>query len=177
MLQEQETDIMEELRQILLYTAGYRDAHTDKRLTPEQFYGSLPKDAVTVDIRSHPYSPFATAYTGSGVERAVEQWKPGEKRFYHVRELGNLHRDASGNRISPPQYVDEAAGFARLEALLREHGSATIFCACSYATHDSTIHRCHRFFVADTLAARMPELTVIHIEAERKGEGVNQEEG
>jgi hypothetical protein len=162
-LQGQETCIMAELRQIILYTVGYRDAHTDKRLTPEEFYGSLPEEAVTVDIRSHPYSPFAPAYTGSGVARAVEQWKPGVTRFYHVRELGNLHRDASGKRISPPEYVDAEAGFARLEAILREHGSAVIFCACSYATHDSTTHRCHRFFVADALAVRMPELRVIHL--------------
>ena len=152
--------------QRILYTAGYRDAETDKRIPPEEFYGSLPIEAVTVDIRSHPYSPFAPDYTGSGVGRAVEQWKPGEKRFYHVRELGNTHRDSSGKRNSPPKYVDEEAGFARLEAILHEHGQALIFCACSYATHNSATHRCHRFFVADTIAARIPGLSVIHVEAE-----------
>jgi hypothetical protein len=153
-----------ETESIILYTAGYRDAQSDRRLSPEQFYGSLPPEAVTVDIRSHPYSPFAPAYTGSGVGEAVEQWKPGEKHFYHVRELGNTHRDETGKRQSPPVYVDEATGLARLEAILREHGSATIFCACSYATHDSKTHRCHRFYVAETMAARMPELRVIHVE-------------
>ena len=150
--------------QIVLYTAGYRDAVTDRRLAPEEFYASLPPEAVTVDIRSHPYSPFAPAYTGSGVQRAVEQWKPGEKTFYHLRELGNTRKDASGKRLSPPIYVDAEAGFERLEAILRKHGSATIFCACSYATHDSGIHRCHRFFVADSMAARLPEMQIIHLE-------------
>ncbi|MCW3051081.1 MAG: hypothetical protein JWN14_251 [Chthonomonadales bacterium] len=153
---------------IVLYTAGYRDAHTDRRLPPEVFYEALPPEAVTIDIRSHPYSPFAPDYTGSGVQRAVERWKAGEKTFYHLRELGNTRREASGKRLSPPVYVDAEAGFARLEAILREHGSATIFCACSYATHDSAEHRCHRFFVADTIAARMPELRVIHLEAQEQ---------
>ena len=153
---------------IVLYTVGYRDAQTDRRLPPEEFYTSLPPEAVTVDIRSHPYSPFAPDYTGSGVKRAVEQWKPGEKTFYHLRELGNTRREASGKRLSPPVYVDAEAGFARLEAILREHGSATIFCACSYATHNSAEHRCHRFFVADTIAARMPELRVNHLESQEQ---------
>jgi len=154
--------------QMVLYTAGYRDAQTDRRLPPEDFYESLPPEAVTIDVRSHPYSPFAPDYTGSGVQRAVERWKPGEKTFYHLRELGNTRREASGKRLSPPAYVDAEIGFARLEAILREHGSATIFCACSYATHDSTEHRCHRFFVADTMARRMPELRVIHLEAQEQ---------
>ena len=152
---------------ITLYTTGYRDADTDRRLPPEQFYASLP-EAAAVDIRSTPYSPFAPDYTGSGVQRAVERWKPGEKTFYHLRELGNTRREASGRRLSPPAYVDAETGFARLEAILREHGSATIFCACSYATHDSAMHRCHRFFVADTMAALMPELQVIHLEAQER---------
>ena len=141
---------------------------TDRRLPPEVFYESLPPEAATVDIRSHPYSPFAPDYTGSGVQRAVARWKLGEKTFYHVRELGNTHKDASGKRLSPPIYLDADVGFARLEAILREHGCATIFCACSYATLDSGIHRCHRFFVADTIAARMPELQVIHLEAQEE---------
>lgn len=158
------TDMKVKTTPLTLYTTGYRDAHTDRRLAPEQFYGSLPPEAVVVDIRSHPYSPFAPAYTGSGVGEAVETWKPGNKRFYHVRELGNTHRDESGKRQSPPVYVDEEAGFDRLEAILREYGSATIFCACSYATHDSETHRCHRFFVADTMAENLPDLRVIHIE-------------
>ena len=149
---------------IILYTAGYRDAGTDRRLPPEQFYGSLPPNAVTVDIRSHPYSPFAPGYTGGGVRLAVERWKPGDKTFHHVRELGNTHRDATGKRMSPPEYVDAEAGFARLESILRDHGSATIFCACSHATQSSDTHRCHRFFVADTIAARIPELRVLHVE-------------
>ena len=55
------------------YAAGYRDAETAKRLPPEAFYGMLPPEAVTVDIRSHPYSPFAPAYIGSGVEVAVQR--------------------------------------------------------------------------------------------------------
>lgn len=131
--------------QIVLYTAGYRDAVTDRRLPPEEFYESLPPEAVVVDIRSHPYSPFAPDYTGSGVRLAVERWKPGEKVFYHVRELGNTRREASGKRLSPPIYLDAETGFARLETILRTHGSAVIFCACSYATHNSAAHRCHRF--------------------------------
>jgi hypothetical protein len=150
--------------QSILYTVGYRDAVTDTRLPPEQFYGSLPADAVTVDIRSHPYSPFAPDYTRGGVPLAVARWKPGDKTFYHVRELGNVHRDSTGKRISPPEYVDAAAGFARLEELLREHRRVVILCACSYATHDSDTHRCHRFFVADAMAKRMPELRVVHVE-------------
>lgn len=155
-----------EFNQFVLYTTGYRDALTDKRLPPEEFYGLLPPEAVTVDIRSHPYSPFAPDYTRNGVEAAVARWKPGDKTFYHVRELGNTHKDSSGKRISPPKYVDAEAGFARLESILREHGSAVIFCACSYASHDSASHRCHRFFVADTMLALMPELRVVHVESE-----------
>ncbi len=149
---------------IILYTAGYRDAVTDKRLVPEDFYSSLPPDAATIDLRSHPYSPFAPDYTAAGVSAAIEKWKPGNKRFYRVQELGNMRRDSSGKRISPPVYVDAEVGFPKLEAILNEQGSATIFCACSYATHDSTTHRCHRFFVADTMQSRMPDLIVRHIE-------------
>ena len=153
--------------EMILYTVGYRDADTDRRIPPEQFYGSLPEDAVTVDIRSHPYSPFAPYYTGGGVRLAVERWKPGERAFYHVREVGNTRRDSTGKRISPPEYLDAETGFARLESILREHGRATIFCACSYATRDSSTHRCHRFFVADAMAAQIPGLQVVHVEEQK----------
>ncbi len=156
--------------QLVLYTAGYRDAETDRRLPPEQFYRSLPPEAVTVDLRSHPYSPFAPDYTGSGVALAVAHWKPGIKAFYHVRELGNTHRGTDGKRLSPPLYVDVEAGFARLETILREHGSVVMFCACSYATHNSATHRCHRFFIADTMATRMPEVRILHLEAQDEAE-------
>jgi hypothetical protein len=152
-----------------LYTVGYRDAITDKRLPPEQFYGSLPAEAATIDLRSHPYSPFAPYYTGSGVRLAIERLKPGEKAFYHIRELGNARRDSTGKRISPPVYVDPVPGFARLESILREYGAATIFCACSYATRESATHRCHRFFVAEVIAARIPGMRVVHLE-ERDGQ-------
>jgi hypothetical protein len=149
---------------ITLYTAGYRDAVTDKRLPPERFYGSLPEEAATVDIRSHPYSPFAPEYTGGGVGVGVARWKPGEKAFVHLRELGNVRRDSTGKRISPPEYMDAATGFTRLESILREHGSVVIFCACSYATRESSTHRCHRFFVAETMAERVAGLRVVHVE-------------
>ena len=149
---------------MILYTIGYRDAETGKRLEPEEFYAGLPPDAVVVDIRSHPYSPFAPEYTGRGVAEAVARWKPGVKTCYHLRALGNVHRDAAGKRCSPPHYVDEEAGLVQLEGYLREHDAIVIFCACSYATHDSATHRCHRFFVADTMVDRVPGLTVVHVD-------------
>ncbi len=43
---------------MILYTVGYRDAYADKRLAPGEFYSSLPPEGVTIDIRSHLYSPF-----------------------------------------------------------------------------------------------------------------------
>ncbi len=147
----------------VLYTAGYRDAVTDKRLPPEEFYGSLPEDAVVVDIRSHPYSPFAPDYTGGGVRCAVERCKPGVKSFHHVQALGNTRRDSCGKRISPPCYVDAERGFPELEELIRAYGRVVIFCACSYSTIDSPTHRCHRFFVAEEMERRMPELQVVHL--------------
>lgn len=152
-----------EVLSLRLYTAGYRDALTDKRLLPEQFYGQLPPEAVVVDIRSHPYSPFAPAYTGSGVAAAVERWKPGIKQFYPVNALGNLRRDASGKRISPPVYLDPETGFPWLETCLETHRHAVIFCACSYATLHSETHRCHRFFVAEEMLRRIPTLSVHHL--------------
>lgn len=149
---------------MILYTAGYRDAVTDKRLAPELFYGTLPEQAAVADIRSHPYSPFAPDYTGSGVAAAVERWKPGVKTFHHLRALGNTHREPSGKRRTPPHYVDEERGFEQLEQLLRESGEVVIFCACSYSTITDPDHRCHRFFVADEMAARLPGLTVVHLQ-------------
>jgi hypothetical protein len=146
-----------------LYTAGYRDAVTDKRLPAEEFYSALPPEAVLIDIRSNPYSPFAPDYTGSGVALAVERWKPGDKRFHHLRALGNVARDPTGKRHSPPVYVDPDAGFSQLEAYLREYRAVIIFCACSASTIDSETHRCHRFFVADTMLERMPGLRVVHL--------------
>lgn len=147
----------------MLYTIGYRDAETDKRKPPEAFYASLPKGAAVVDIRSHPYSPFAPEYTGCGVEAAILHWKPGRKTFHHLRALGNTRRDTNGKRRSPPLYVDEEAGFAQLEVYLREYGEVVIFCACSYATIDSPDHRCHRFFVAEEMKRRIERLKVQHI--------------
>jgi hypothetical protein len=147
-----------------LYTAGYRDAVTDKRLTAEEFYASLPEEAAVVDIRSHPYSPFAPYLTGGGVEQAVRTLKPGVKTFYHLRALGNTHREGSGKRVSPPVYVDPDTGFETLERYLRKHGAVLIFCACSYATRNSSTHRCHRFFVAEEMQRRMPGLKVVHVE-------------
>jgi hypothetical protein len=151
-----------------LYTVGYRDALTDRRLSPEEFYASLPEEAVVVDIRSHPYSPFAPYFTGGGVEQAVQALKPGVKTFYHLRALGNTHREATGKRVSPPVYVDPDTGFETLEGYLREHRAVVIFCACSYATRHSSTHRCHRFFVADEMQRRMPGLEVVHIEEDHR---------
>jgi hypothetical protein len=155
---------------ITLYTAGYRDAVTEKRLEPETFYSSLPDGAIVVDIRSHPYSPFAPDYTGSGVGRAVENWKPGVKTFVHLRVLGNTHREANGKRRTPPHYVDEEAGFAALELLLREHFEVVIFCACSACTQSDPRYRCHRFFVAEEMARRLPGIRIIHLETTEGGD-------
>ncbi len=146
-----------------LYTSGYRDSVTDKRLPPELFYGELPEDAAVADIRSHPYSPFAPDYTGSGVNAAVDRWKPGIKTFHNLRALGNTHRNATGKRRTPPVYVDEERGFAQLEGYLHEYTSVVIFCACSYQTIDETAHRCHRFFVAEEMERRIPDMEVVHL--------------
>jgi hypothetical protein len=146
-----------------LYTAGYRDSVTDKRLPPELFYGSLPEEATVVDIRSHPYSPFAPDYTGSGVASAVDRWKHGVKEFIHLRALGNTHREGTGKRRTPPVYVDEERGFAELEALLRERRAVVIFCACSTLTFGDPRYRCHRFFVADEMDRRLRGLTITHL--------------
>jgi hypothetical protein len=151
------------MKRLKLYTAGYRNPVTGERLPPEEFYGGLPADAAVVDIRSNPYSPFAPDYTHKGVNAAVQRWKPGVKTFLHLRALGNTHRDASGRRASPPIYVDSDSGFPRLEEFLREHRAVVIFCACSSATYDSATHRCHRFFVAEEMARRMPGLQVVHL--------------
>lgn len=151
-------------RPLRLYTVGYRDPETDKRRDPEEFYSSLPAEAATVDIRSHPYSPFAPEYTRKGVEAAIIEWKPGNKVFYHVKALGNIHRDTSGKRITPPIYVDEEAGFPQLEQILQEHSSAVIFCACSYSTSTMSLYRCHRFYVAEEMTVRLSGLEVVHLE-------------
>src|SRR6185369_2571141 len=128
----------EHLNTVTLYTAGYRDAITDKRIPPEDFYGSLPENAAVVDIRSHPYSPFAPEYTGNGVEVAVARFKPGVKTFHHLKALGNTRRDSTGKRISPPEYFDPERGFSQLEEWLKQYGEVVIFCACSYATITSS---------------------------------------
>src|SRR5436305_1927733 len=96
------TSTLPHLHTMRLYTAGYRDAITEKRLEPEKFYGSLPEEAVVIDIRSHAYSPFAPCYTGKGVAAGVEMWKPDVKTFVHLKALGNTRRESSGKRIAPP---------------------------------------------------------------------------
>src|SRR5437870_11998576 len=149
-------------RSLRLYTIGYRDSEEGKRRVPEEFYASLPEDAAVVDIRAHPYSPFAPDYTGKGPARAVEHWKRGVKTFHHLKVLGNTHREGSGKRISPPIYVDSEAGFAKLEEYLKEYRFVVIFCACPYSTIDSPQHRCHRFYVAEEMQSRIPHLEVVH---------------
>ncbi len=146
-----------------LYTIGYRDSETEKRLEPEQFYSQLPEDAVVVDIRSHPYSPFMREYSYSGVPESIDRWKPGKKDFFGIKTLGNVRRDEKKKRISPPIYVDAETGFQSLTAVLEEHDYAVIFCACSLLTIDSEIHRCHRFYVAEEMQQRLPYLEVIHL--------------
>jgi hypothetical protein len=74
-----------------------------------------------------------------------------------------MHREPAGKRISPPYYFDEGAGFPALESLLQK-SPVVIFCACSYRTITDSRYRCHRFFVADEMARRMPDLRVVHIE-------------
>ena len=150
-------------RRLYLYTAGYRDSETGKRKAPESFYGSLPGEAAVVDIRARAYSPFAPEYTGKGVEAAVRKWKGGSHTFHHLRALGNTNRDADGKRRSPPIYVDGESGLAQLEEYLALYGQVVIFCACPHATLDSATHRCHRFFVAEEMAARIPRLVVKHL--------------
>jgi hypothetical protein len=147
----------------VLYTAGYRSSVTHKRLPPEEFYTRLPEDAVVVDIRSHPYSPFMPAYTRGGVEQAVARWKPGRTEFFHIGALGNTHRDEAGNRIQPVILRDPEAGFTQLIAILREYGAAVIFCACSLATQGDSHLRCHRFDVANEAARRLAGLRIEHL--------------
>jgi hypothetical protein len=146
-----------------LYTVGYRDAEVGKRRIPEEFFGSLPGEALTVDLRSHAYSPFAPEYTGKGVAESVERWKPGIKEVVHLKALGNTRRESTGKRISPPVYVDAESGFPRLESLIREHQAVVIFCACSLLTQESSRYRCHRFFVAEEMLSRLPEMEVLHL--------------
>lgn len=147
-----------------LYTAGYRDTVTHKRLAPEEFYARLPEEAVVVDIRSTPYSPFMPAYTRGGVEQAVARWKPGRTEFFHLDALGNTHKDASGKRVQPVLLRDPEAGFARLLAILEEYRAAVIFCACSHGTMADPHFRCHRFDVAEEAAHRLPGLRIAHLE-------------
>lgn len=148
---------------MVLYTAGYRDPLDQRRLPPEVFYGSLPEDAVVVDIRSHPYSPFAPWYTGSGVPAAVREFKPGRTDFYAVGALGNTHRNAEGKRVNPPLLRDPEKGFEILDSILATHEQAVIFCACSLATLNDSLYRCHRFFVAEEMLHRHPDLCVVHL--------------
>lgn len=148
----------------ILYTAGYRHAVTHKRLPPEEFYARLPEEAVVVDIRSTPYSPFMPAYTRGGVEQAVARWKPGRVEFFHIPELGNTHKDSTGKRVQPVILRDPEAGFARLLAVLEEFSAAVIFCACSHATLTDSHFRCHRFDVAEEARRRLPGLVVSHLE-------------
>ena len=146
-----------------LYTIGYRDAEEGKRREPEEFYSSMPAESVVVDIRSHPYSPFCPPYTGRGVAAAVNLLKPGVKAFYHIKALGNTHREGSGKRVAPPHFFDAETGFRRLEEILREHDSAVVFCACSYNTICDSRYRCHRFFAAEEMKERIPALEVTHL--------------
>lgn len=152
------------MRDLILYTAGYRHAVTHKRLAPEEFYARLPEEAVVVDIRSHPYSPFMPAYTRGGVEQAVARWKPGRTEFFHISELGNTHKDTNGKRVQPVLLRDPETGFSRLLSILEEYRAAVIFCACSRATLTDAHFRCHRFDVAEEARRRRPGLQIIHLD-------------
>lgn len=146
-----------------LYTIGYRDAMDGKRREPEDFYQGLPREAAVVDVRSHPYSPFCPPYTGSGVGSGVRRWKSGITDCYHIKGLGNIRREGSGKRIAPPRFFDEETGFPMLIDIMQSHGAAVIFCACSFKTLRDSRYRCHRFYIADEMKSRIPELEVIHL--------------
>jgi uncharacterized protein (DUF488 family) len=130
-----------------LYTFGYLSAKAE-RMINEFIAVKTP----LVDIRFSPTSR-NWRYT-----QGFLQTRPGVI-YVHIVELGNeLYKQAlSGDSQEPHiKLHNPETGLIRLEEVLRAHGRAAIFCACT------SKKKCHRTVVAE-LAKERFGVNIVHL--------------
>lgn len=120
-----------------LYTLGYSGLAPTDLLRIVELTG-----ATLVDVRLCARS-MNPQWRGAAIRTLV-----GERRYMHIRELGNLNYKIEGAEIELA--APEAAVIPMLAALAE--GPAILLCGC--ADH----HTCHRTVAAAWLAERLPDL-------------------
>ena len=136
------------MREKQLYTFGYL-ASSGQRVLHELIALAIP----IVDIRLSP-----TSRHYGWMKEQLEQ-RPGIT-YYWLRDLGNdNYKQAINGAFHEPriQLHNEEAGLQRLAALIDQHGTVALMCACS------SKKLCHRILVASKASAYIPGLQVKHL--------------
>ena len=129
---------------LVLYTIGYGNRQ------PEEFFAMLPEDCTLIDVRRNP-----TGWHGEYKEPAMRR-RLG-RRYLSWPALGNC--SGMKDKWVPAHGMAEA--WACIEALCShlETGGVPVVLMCSEADPMT----CHRRFVAEEVARRIPGLQVVHL--------------
>lgn len=133
----------QEERTMHLFTLGYLAGWHDETLAR----WLEETNTILADIRLTPYSRHA-AWRESALRARLGQ------RYVHLPALGNIHHT---RRDQPIVLADADTGVAQLIALLRQHHSVALLCACV------DVGTCHRAMVAALVAQHLPHVPITHL--------------
>ena len=120
-----------------LFTLGYTEPDALKRL--DAFLAR--SDAKLVDIRYSPRSRWKPEFNrGALIERF------GASKYYHVKELGNINYNKSGE---PIKLAEPEKGVEQVIKLLQQEKAIMLLCACK------NYYFCHRKTAYDLIIASL----------------------
>lgn len=129
-----------------LYTIGYGNRQ------PEDFFAMLPEGCTLIDVRLRP-----GGWHGAYHRRALERRMPA-RRYLWYPQLGNT--SGVPDRWTPPATTaPETSTTDVLDAIsvLVTKMPCVLLCA------EIDPQRCHRRFVAEEIARRVPGLEIVHL--------------
>jgi uncharacterized protein (DUF488 family) len=126
-----------------LYTIGYGNRK------PEAFFAMLPEGAKIVDVRRSP-TGWHQAYCLPGLKARLGD------RYRWRGALGNGTNGTADHWDKLPGADDWLVGFA---FWYKAYGGTPVVLLCAEADYQ----RCHRRFVAEEIARRVPGLEIVHL--------------
>lgn len=130
-----------------LFTIGYGNRK------PDEFFALIPDGAVVIDVRAYPTCKWQFSYREHGLR--AQLCPNGEQRYFPIQSLGNVSGTAD-----TWQSPDEMLAHAWMDLIadgIRQGITYCLLCA------ELDPNRCHRRFVAEEIARRVPGCEIVHL--------------
>jgi uncharacterized protein (DUF488 family) len=130
----------------ILYTIGYGNRQ------PSEFFAMIPEGTTIIDVRRR----------ANGWNRAYEETALRERfgvAYLHWPALGNSYRGTKDEWIPEGGWGNACDFLDAAASLLTCKPCTDIILMCA----ESDPMKCHRRFVAEEIAARVPGLEIVHL--------------